>query len=303
MQTSRKNTDTKTRARSPSPTTSKNHKTLNKQPTLKSEKIGGSQPTTIKASRSQRSPSPTPKSDTRAKFKEIPSVKKEIKSPKTEQTKTKFAVESILEPVVPKKARSAYQIYMSIKLRGFDGHKDLVTDAMTTAGHEWSKMTDKERTPYMKQAEKDLRRHERERKQFEKKGFFVNEDGVKSTELAMLKRSFKPYVTTPKHLRTPYCFFIKQHFAAKKQVMPAEARLPEISQALAKDWALMTVEAKATYVKLAEADQARYDGEMQELLAKGYFVREDGTKSQNKPEKSRASSTDRKNAEKAKSAK
>ena len=51
--------------------------------------------------------------------------------------------------------------------------------------------------------------------------------------------------------------------------------------ALSKDWNEFSDKKKAIYKKLAEADNTRYDREMQQLLNHGYFIREDGTKTQN----------------------
>lgn len=75
----------------------------------------------------------------------------------------------------------------------------------------------------------------------------------------MLKRSFKKNIMTPKKLRTPYALFIKQNFATKKSMMSADAKLTDISQELAKDWANMSDKSKAKYHKAVEFDQTRFD--------------------------------------------
>lgn len=119
-------------------------------------------------------------------------------------------------------------------------------------------------------------------KEYERTGFFVNEDGVKSTELALLKRVFKKHITTPKKLRTPYAFYIKDNFNWMKAKMPAEAKLIEISKNLAKEWEKLSDKQRAKYSKMQEADVARFDREMNQLLMQGFFINEKGAKSVNK---------------------
>lgn len=45
--------------------------------------------------------------------------------------------------------------------------------------------------------------------EFKAKGFFVDEDGVKSTELAIKKGKFKKHITQPNKVRTALNFFSK----------------------------------------------------------------------------------------------
>lgn len=52
-------------------------------------------------------------------------------------------------------------------------------------------MTDKQKKPYFDASNKDKTRYEREMNQLEQKGYFVNKDGVKSTDLALERRVFK----------------------------------------------------------------------------------------------------------------
>lgn len=46
----------------------------------------------------------------------------------------------------------------------------------------------------------------------EEKGYFIDKDGVNSSELLMQKAKFKPEVVTPKKIKSPYVFYVTHHF-------------------------------------------------------------------------------------------
>lgn len=50
-------------------------------------------------------------------------------------------------------------------------------------GEKWAAMSEKEKQPYELLQAKDKDRHEKEMADLKKNGFFVNKDGVKSTDL------------------------------------------------------------------------------------------------------------------------
>lgn len=51
------------------------------------------------------------------------------------------------------------------------------------AGQEWKALTDDEKKEYDKYIEEDRERYEKEMEQLRTKGYFINKDGVKSTDL------------------------------------------------------------------------------------------------------------------------
>ena len=94
---------------------------------------------------------------------------------------------------------------------------------------------------------------------FVETGHFVNEDGVNSTELAMLKRNFKDHVTVPKKPRGMYATFIKEEFAAKKKVIVSSGVTgmqiaQAVVKALSEDWNKVSDKKKALYQRHAVAD-------------------------------------------------
>lgn len=63
---------------------------------------------------------------------------------------------------------------------------------MAKAGELWAKMTDKEKAPYEKASAEDEKRYQKQLEELNKKGYFMMEDGTKSSEhKAKKKRSKK----------------------------------------------------------------------------------------------------------------
>ena len=73
-------------------------------------------------------------------------------------------------------------------------------------------------------------------KQFEKFGYFINDDGVKSTDVDLTTRTFKNNVTLPKSRISTYNAYIRHQFDVKRKVMGGEAKCTEVVKALAVDW-------------------------------------------------------------------
>ena len=206
------------------------------------------------------------------------------------QIKTeKFNVESILETIKPKKALSSYLYFVRhiTKDEAFIGQR--ATEVCRKAGEQWKKLNEKEKLPFVKKAEKDVKRREREMKQFEKLGHFIDEDGIKSTELAMQKRLFKKHITTPKRVKRPFCIFVKQRFEAKKAAIHEDAKATEVIKELTLDWGKLSEREREPFVKAMDADRKRYENELKQLVLQGYFINEKGVKSKNKKTKRPAS--------------
>merc|ERR1719386_594221 len=72
--------------------------------------------------------------------------------------------------------------------------------------------------------------------------------------------------------------------------MPALQISITVMTKLAEDWTKLTDKKKAVYKKQAQVDQTRYELDIKHLLTHGYFIRQDGTESQNnqKPKKAKS---------------
>lgn len=62
------------------------------------------------------------------------------------------------------------------------------TEVSKKVGENWSKMTMKEKVKYNEMADEDKVRHQKQMEELMSKGFFVNEEGVKSTDLKVKKK-------------------------------------------------------------------------------------------------------------------
>jgi hypothetical protein len=124
-----------------------------------------------------------------------------------------FKLTDIIEPVKPKKHKSHYSCFIKQKMQEVKGktldQNQKCTEMMKKLGEDWTKMDEKQRLPFVKLSEKDRERFDREMADFKNKGYFVDQDGVKSTDTRKMKPKFKPEVVQPKGVITPYSVFMK----------------------------------------------------------------------------------------------
>lgn len=142
-------------------------------------------------------------------------------------------------------------------------------------------MGEKERAPFVKLSEEDKVRFDREMKQFETLGYFVDKDGVKSSELRIQKPKFKSNVVQPKKAKTAYTFYVKELFAKnyKKSESGAKEDFQSVTKKLNEAWNNMSEAQKKPFFTAAENDRKRHYEELQSLLTKGFFINEKGQKS------------------------
>ena len=158
---------------------------------------------------------------------------------------------------------------------------------MKTIMEQWGALSDQQKAPYVQLAEHDKQRLEREKAQLEELGYFVSADGVKSTDIALAKPKFLPHVHEPKNVMTPYTCFIKDNYASVKALNP-DIKFTGMLPKIAEMWHELSDEQKIPYVKLSEADRERYDRQFNELLTQGFFIREDGARSNEKSKRTKA---------------
>ena len=187
-------------------------------------------------------------------------------------------LESILQKVKPRKISSAY-IFFNQKRAHDAEHPYSITNLAQESGKLWQTMTEDEKKPYYEMQEADRRRFNKEMQEFEEKGFFVNSEGVKSTDLALSKPKFKDNVVMPKKVLTPYTNFVKSQFKTMQAAYPTLSFI-EVSKQLSIRWnEQMSEKDKKPYYDLADLDARRYDREYHELITQGYFTTVDGKKS------------------------
>lgn len=91
-------------------------------------------------------------------------------------------------------------------------------------------------------SKKDQLRFDKETKQLKEKGYFINSDGVKSTDLKVKPKKGKMVAKTgpvmPKRVLSPYLCFSKEFYANKKTKDGKSA--PEVMKEIAASWGKMT---------------------------------------------------------------
>lgn len=101
--------------------------------------------------------------------------------------KKKFGADAVM----PKKAISGYICFTTENLSKIKEKEGCThAEAMKKAGQQWSSMTDKEKKKYLDMQAKDVSRYEKQMAEMNKKGFFIMEDGSKSTDHT--KKAKKP---------------------------------------------------------------------------------------------------------------
>ena len=86
---------------------------------------------------------------------------------------------------MPKRASSSYIFYIAKNIntiRAELGENSKHADAMKKCGETWKGMTEKQRKPWTAEAEKDKKRYEKEMEHLTKHGYFLMEDGSKSSD-------------------------------------------------------------------------------------------------------------------------
>ena len=117
----------------------------------------------------------------------------------------------------PKRPVSAY-IYFSTdfseKMR--KSHPEMkITEVSVLAGKKWNELTEAEKKPYIQKNVQDKARQENQQAQLQKRGFFVLEDGSKSTDEKNLP-------TSKRHLRKASKSLSSDHEEKKAVRKPAK---------------------------------------------------------------------------------
>lgn len=92
--------------------------------------------------------------------------------------------------VVPKKAGSAWTFFnktVQKEIHAANPEMKMVDIAKQVA-LKWNSLDDTQKQPYLKMQENDVIRHKRELKDLVENGYFINSDGVKSTDLKKKKK-------------------------------------------------------------------------------------------------------------------
>lgn len=141
-------------------------------------------------------------------------------------------------------------------------------EAFKMAGQMWSKMSEKEKAPYVKCSDNDKVRFERQQAEREKKGFFTLEDKSKSTDpenqkLFKRKKSAAELEEESKELKpkracSAYIYFATE-FGAKTRKSNPELKITEVIVLAGKKWSEMSEAEKQPYVQKNVEDKVRQE--------------------------------------------
>ena len=92
--------------------------------------------------------------------------------------------------VKPKKAATAFMCFSnSVRPDIMKKHPTKkITEIAAIIGEAWNKLSDKQKVPFEKKNEADKVRYQEEMDQLMTRGYFINQDGVKSTDIAVKKK-------------------------------------------------------------------------------------------------------------------
>jgi hypothetical protein len=91
-----------------------------------------------------------------------------------------------------------------------------VTDTIKEVSSQWKLMTDQAKQKYHKLAEQDKLRHHKECEELKSKGYFINKDGVKSTDMLPELKHFPKDTVLPKQAMSAFTCFISAGHAQIK---------------------------------------------------------------------------------------
>ena len=129
-------------------------------------------------------------------------------------------------------------------------------------------------------AEEDKIRYEKESKEFEEKGWFTMKDGKKSSSIEITdpKKKYGADCVVPKKPLSAYMIWN----AANIKRVREEEKIEKITDAMKKMgelWKEMPDSDKKKWENEATKDKARHDKQLAELMKKGWFKMDDGSKS------------------------
>lgn len=201
---------------------------------------------------------------------------------KTAKTNKKAAPKADEGGVKPKQALSAYMFFMteqfSIQKKSNPDMK--MVEIGKVNSQKWGTLSDKQKEKYIKLNEKDKVRYEKEMKQYEKQGWFINSDGVNSKCLTKSGRvlDFEANTVLPKKVKSSFMFFHAEYFQKNKNA-ETKISVTDMSKKIGAEWGTMTSKQKLKYENLSKKDETRYNNQIKELKDNGFFIMEDGSKS------------------------
>jgi hypothetical protein len=121
-------------------------------------------------------------------------------------------------------------------------------------------MDDANKQPYFKMAEAEKERFDREMEQQKTLGYFINSEGVKSTETKIDISKLPMETVKPKKPTNSLFVYIKENTDVFKAKNPG-VKLTDMTKKMSELFSKLSDKEKGKYTKVAEDDKARYQKE------------------------------------------
>ena len=154
----------------------------------------------------------------------------------------------------------------------------MITQITIKISEEWKLMTDQQKRKYFKMSQEDKERFEKETEQLNRLGYFVDSNGVKSTDIKPDLKMFSSCTVKPKRNLSALCFYVKLNETKLREEFP-NLSFKELSEVRHKRWFKLSAEDRQPYIQMAEKDKVRKEQEREQLLTQGYFIDQNGVKS------------------------
>ena len=142
----------------------------------------------------------------------------------------------------------------------------------------WKKLTEQDKLPYTQKAKEDEERYKKQVKELETQGFFMTQDGKKSTELYVdPKKKYGEDCVVPKKPMSAYLFYTTSNVSKIKE--KEGCTHPEAMKKCGEDWNKFTDADKQVYSEQQKKDLLRYQEQLNMLDKEGFFLMDDGSKS------------------------
>jgi len=127
----------------------------------------------------------------------------------------------------------------------------------------WKALSAEDRKPYNEMVSKDRKRYEKELKQLEEIGYFINQDGVKSTDLDLKgnKRDFPEGTVMPKKVRSSYLYFFSDCQKEAKSKLPEgeKTNVSAVTKGISSRWKNISESDKKKYEDMHLKDKERHE--------------------------------------------
>ena len=220
------------------------------------------------AKKGKEQPAPA-KPETPPAKAEKKSLKKDKAGKKQEEAKEEKQPYLGVQPLKP---RSAYNFFGMAQSEFPEGTPNL--DRMKVIGQRWAALKDEDRAKWEKMAADDKARQQSQLDEIEVQGYFTLEDGTRSCDIRYRKGNLKDYPgVMPKKAPSVYNLFMKE-WKAPEGTKNSD-RLGLCSEAFKSCPEKDLKRYQATH----EAELKRYERQIAEIETKGFFVMEDGKRS------------------------